>query len=135
MKIVIDTNIIFSMLIVKNPKHEEILFGNVYEFFAPNFAVVELYEKKEKILKYTKMKPGEFRWQFEQLLRVIRFIRDVDVAITSKNKAYQLCKDIDLKDVPFIALSIDLDAPLWTGDKVLKNCLITKGYNNFFQLP
>ncbi len=39
---------------------------------------------------------------------------------------------IDEKDIPFLALSIEFQAPLWTGDKTLKRGLLAKGYTHFF---
>lgn len=42
------------------------------------------------------------------------------------SEAYELIKDIDEKDVPFIALSLEMNAKLWTGDKKLIAGLKTK---------
>lgn len=133
MKIVIDTNIMFSILIVKNSKHEAILFGSVDSFYTPNFAFVELYEKKEKILKYTKRSPEEFRKIFERIINIVEFVRGVEISQEDKTQAYQLCQGIDEKDTPFVALAMHLHAPLWTGDKTLKKGLRAKGFQNFFE--
>ncbi len=48
-------------------------------------------------------------------------------------EAYRLCKDVDEKDVPFVALALELDCELWTADQPLKDGLITKGFNRFFE--
>jgi predicted nucleic acid-binding protein len=40
--------------------------------------------------------------------------------------------EVDLKDIPFVALSIELNAPLYTGDNKLKNGLLAKGFDNFY---
>ena len=60
---------------------------------------------------------------YELLYRIlsrIKFVAEEFVASENKLQAFNLCKDIDEDDIPFIALSIQLDAPLWTGDKRLK---------------
>lgn len=44
---------------------------------------------------------------------------------------YDLCKDVDIKDTPFVALAIELGPSLWTGDKKLKEGLKQKGFDNF----
>lgn len=41
--------------------------------------------------------------------------------------AYELTKDVDEDDTPFVALAIELDTKLWTGDKVLIKGLQNKG--------
>jgi predicted nucleic acid-binding protein len=42
--------------------------------------------------------------------------------------------DIDEKDSVFVALTLELDGLLWTSDKKLKNGLIKKGFNSFFEM-
>ena len=49
-------------------------------------------------------------------------------------KAFDLCKDIDEKDIPFVAVTIELDGLFWTGDKELRNGLESKGFTSFFEI-
>ena len=48
-------------------------------------------------------------------------------------EARRLCRDVDLKDTPFVALALYLDGRLWTGDDVLKTSLKAKGFDRFFE--
>ncbi len=34
-----------------------------------------------------------------------------------RRKAYEIAKDFDPKDTPFIALALKLNVPIWTNDK------------------
>ncbi|WP_322744651.1 PIN domain-containing protein [Cuspidothrix issatschenkoi] len=43
------------------------------------------------------------------------------------------CKDIDESDTPHVALTLQLEGLLWTGDKKLKEGLIIKGFDKFFE--
>lgn len=43
-----------------------------------------------------------------------------------------MTKDVDEYDAPFIALSLELEAPLWTGDKKLIKGLERKGVEWIF---
>jgi len=44
-------------------------------------------------------------------------------------------KDIDPKDVLFVALTIEMDGLLWTGDTKLRSNLEVKGFDSFFDNP
>ena len=41
---------------------------------------------------------------------------------------------IDEKDVPFVALTIQLECDLWTFDQPIKTGLINKGFEHFFEM-
>ena len=52
----------------------------------------------------------------------------IDDEIMSKSK--ELLIDVDLDDVPFLAMAKNLNAKLWTGDKKLIKGLKKKGFND-----
>ncbi|MCF8360435.1 MAG: nucleotide-binding protein [Prolixibacteraceae bacterium] len=131
--VVVDTNLIFSALIPKASKIREILFESNMTFFAPNFLITEIYKHKEKLIKNSKLDESEFYLYFNGIIEKIQFVPIDFISIESRQKAYELCNDIDIKDTPFIALTIDLNLPIWTGDKKLKDGLRTKGFNDFFK--
>jgi predicted nucleic acid-binding protein len=83
------------------------------------------------MLKYTKLNDVEFFKYFNVIIENIKFIPLDFISIQSRQIAYDLCYDIDPKDIPFVALSIELDSPLWTGDDKLKRGLTAKGFSNF----
>jgi len=130
--VVVDTNLIFSALIPKASKIREVLFESNLKFYSPNFLIAEIYKHRSKLVKCSKLSESEFYLYFSEIIERIKFIPTEYIGIESRQKAYDLCKDIDIKDLPFLALSIDLNVPLWTGDSKLKNGLIAKGYNNFY---
>ena len=130
--VVVDTNLIFSALIPKASKIRDLLFESNRTFFAPNFLIAEIYKHKEKLIKSSKLDESEFYLYFNSIIQKIQFVPMDFISIESKQKAYDLCKDIDVKDTPFIALTLDLKLPFWTGDKKLKDGLRRKGFDNFF---
>ncbi|MCF8371978.1 MAG: hypothetical protein K9H64_10170 [Bacteroidales bacterium] len=130
---VVDTNQIFSALIPKASKIRDLLFDNGYKFYSPNFLISEIYKHKAKLLKNSKLTDDEFYLYFNGIIERIRFIPVDFIGVESRQKAYDLCKDVDLKDTPFVALAIELGIPLWTGDKKLKEGLKSKGFDNFFE--
>jgi predicted nucleic acid-binding protein len=70
---------------------------------------------------------------FNAIFEQIRFVPTDFIGSESRQIAYDLCKDVDINDIPFIALSVELKIPLWTGDKKLKEGLKLKGFNGFFE--
>ncbi|WP_194972801.1 PIN domain-containing protein [Aquiflexum lacus] len=128
---VVDTNIILSALISKSSGIREKLFDETMNYFAPNYIIIELYKHKEKLLKYSKLDETEFFEFFSSIVNRINFVSLETIKEENKKKAYHLCKSIDIKDTPFVALSIQLKIPLWTGDKKLKQGLIKLGFMDF----
>ena len=130
--IVLDTNLIFSALIPKESKIREILFDGALTFYSPNYLITEIYLHKDKLLKYSKLTESEFYQYFNAIIERIKFIPTAFISTESKQKAFELCYDIDIKDTPFVALSIELGIPIWSGDKKLKEGLQLKGFQNFY---
>jgi len=80
---------------------------------------------------YLKLDESEFYLYLNGIIERIKFVPNDFIGIESRQKAYDLCKDVDIKDTAFIALSIELNVPIWTGDKKLKEGLKSKGFDNF----
>jgi len=130
--LVVDTNLIFAALIPRASKIREILFDTRFTFYSPNFVITEIYTHKEKLIRYTKLNEQEFYLYMNEIVERITFVPIGYISKESRQKAYDLCKEVDLKDIPFVALAIELKIPLWTGDKKLKEGLSIKGFNNFY---
>jgi len=130
--VVVDTNLIFSALIPKASRIREILFESNMTFYSPNFLITEIYSHKDKLLKSSKLTEPEFYLYFNGIIERMTFIPTDFIGKESRKKAYDLCKNIDAKDTPFIALAIELGIPVWTGDKKLKDGLKLKGYQDFY---
>ncbi len=133
MKVIIDTNKLFSAALSKNGKIAQTLFSDEYEFIAPHFAMVELFKYKDKLVVLTKKSEVEVLEILYLILLQVNFFNEKSLSLSSRQAAYSLCKDIEPKDAIFIALSIELNAPLWTGDKKLKKGLSAKGFTHFFE--
>jgi predicted nucleic acid-binding protein len=130
--VVVDTNLIFSALIPKASQIRDILLEKYMSFYAPNYLIAEIYRHKTRIVSFSKLSESEFYLYFNGVIERINFIPTDFIGTESRQKAYDLCKNVDLSDIPFVALSIDLDIPLWTGDKKLKEGLKSKGFTNFY---
>jgi len=133
--IIVDTNILFSALLGKNKKFRDILLSqeNV-NLHSCKYAIVELFKYKEKIQKCSAFDEDEILELLYNLLKKIHIFDENTLTEESLKKAFDLCNDIDAKDIPFVAITIELDGLIWTGDKELKNGLKSKGFNSFFEI-
>lgn len=130
--VVIDTNLVFSALIPKASQIREILFESNMDFYSPNILIAEIYKHKDKLLKYSKLAESEFYLYFNGIIERIKFIPTDFISLESRQTAYNFCRDVDIKDTPFVALSVYFEIPLWTGDMKLKDGLSKKGFDNFY---
>lgn len=54
------------------------------------------------------------------ILRKVNLYKEDLMTSEIVNQAYDLCQDIDENDTPHVALTLELNGVLWTGDKKLK---------------
>jgi len=133
MQIVIDTSMIFSLLLGKNVRMRDTFFDSAHIFYAPNYIIGELFEKKEKIMKCSALSEAEIYELFHRILGKIEFVAENFVTSEHRFQAFRLCQNVDEDDIPFIALSLQLNAVFWTGDKQLKEYLKKQGFSLFFE--
>jgi len=126
--LVVDINIVFSTLLNPYSIIGEILM-NVQDdvvFFAPDLLKEELKRYSNKIMTYTKLSQENLAVIETLVLSSIHFVSEELISDKSWLKALELTRDIDEDDTPFIALGLELNAKLWTGDKVLSSGIAKK---------
>jgi putative PIN family toxin of toxin-antitoxin system len=126
MRVVIDANIIFSLLLSGSGKFHNILFDDSLKLSAPNFVFVELFKHKEKIKKFTKISEDELIELLGAITDRISFFPVSNIREDNLRNAVDICKNVDEKDIPYVALAIELDAALMTGDSKLRRHLKLK---------
>ncbi|UOB16945.1 PIN domain-containing protein [Abyssalbus ytuae] len=129
MIIVVDTNIIFSGILSPNGTISDILLNSTdtFDFYAPTFILEELEKHHQKLMKISKLSENDLNFLKRIILKRIELIDIESIRPETWEKALYLAKDIDEFDTPFIALCLELDSPLWSGDKKLLNGLKRKG--------
>ena len=132
MKIIVDTNIVFSGILNSNSQIGKILINSNkhFEFYSCDFLKVEIQKHQEKLLKLTKLSREELN-ELEMLVTSnIKFLNEGLIPKRDFMEALDLLEGIDIKDTPFVALTNYLKGTLWTGDKVLLNGLKAKNFKN-----
>jgi predicted nucleic acid-binding protein len=136
MKIVIDTNIIFSCLLNTSGIIGDLIFNSeeVFEFYSCDYMRFEIRKHWEKLKKISKLTDAELQNSYDKTLAQISFINEELIASEIWQKAEIIIKSIDPDDVDFVALARYLKAGIWTGDKILYEGLlalkIPKIYNS-----
>lgn len=130
MKLVVDTNVVFSAMVT--PKgvsgHLMMFTWPRLELFAPEELRVELSKYRQKAAKAARLTSDEIAELEGTVLGRITVVPHAVIPTATWERAYDLVKHIDEDDDQFVALALHLNCPLWTGDKKLINGLRRKGF-------
>jgi len=112
MRIVVDTNIVFSALISSSATIADIIIApfNRFRFYTCDYLFDELDNHQEKLLKASKLSEKEID---KARINLFKYINVISLGIIPQNiwlAAEALTFDIDPDDIPFVALSMFLDA-------------------------
>jgi predicted nucleic acid-binding protein len=134
--VVIDANRIFSELIAANhPLRRAFTSLPKTRFICPKYVFVEIFKHKERIADASGLAEPELLSLLHSILERIEFIDEDSIRLGSWTEAWRLCRDVDENDTAYVALTLDQDAQLWTGDRVLEVGLRKKGFTRFFVPP
>ncbi|MFP4632779.1 MAG: PIN domain-containing protein [Halobacteriota archaeon] len=114
MKLVCDTNVVFSALIAGG-KTRELIISNETHLYVPEYFFLELDDHRSEIARKSQI-PEE---RIELLYTVL--FKDIEVVPREEfedrlPEASDAIGDTDPDDVPFLALALHLDAGVWTDD-------------------
>jgi predicted nucleic acid-binding protein len=126
-KYVIDSNILFGAIISSRRIYFEIIKN--FDLYAPDFVLKEIEKYEEFLLKKTKLPKKELNSFLIKLFKGVTILPAIILDKKSKQRAMELCKDVDEKDAPYIALAIELDIPFITNDKKLYKGLKKKEFS------
>ena len=132
MRVVIDTSVIMSALMSSKGRVADVLMNpmNDFEKYSCYFMQVEIFKHKQRILKYSKLEESELLEVVYLTLKKLSLVNENQISLENWQIADELTKDVDSKDIAFVALSLQLDATLWTLDRKLQDHLIEKGFTN-----
>ena len=125
MTIVVDTNLIFSAILNSSG-----IIGNMimsvsknHSLIAPFFLLEELDKHHNKMMNISGLSSDEVYYQRSVILKRIKLIEPSVISMESWQKAFNLTRNIDPDDTPFVALAMEFGTHFWTGDKKLLNGL------------
>jgi predicted nucleic acid-binding protein len=133
MKVVVDTNIVFSAILNSQSWIVQIILHSdkSVKFYSPRFLQTEIQNHFQKIKKITFLSDSEIYELIDALYTKIHFISEEFISKQVLKLADELTKDVDFDDTMFVALAIHFNCRLWTGEKVLMDALKLKGFKKF----
>lgn len=133
MKVVVDTNIVFSAMLNTNSRIAQIILKpqSQLSLYSTATLKLELEEHSNKIKRLSGYTEGQFRKVLDIFFTRIRFIDPKLIPKQIYEKSLTLTHDVDIDDTEFVALTQFLKGRLWSGDKKLKSGLEAKGWKKF----
>ncbi len=131
MKVVVDTNIVFSCLLRSDSRVGEVLLHDPGQlvFYAPALLLEELKRHRARLKRVSKLTDNELDTAWRSIMSRVTVIDDAAVSLAHRDQARHLTAGVDEFDIPFVALALELDALLWTGDLALIRGLRKKGFH------
>lgn len=119
MRIVIDSNILFSALI-KDSKTRRIMLEYEGVFLFPQYIFEETERHIGELLRKSSLSKREFNALLAILLKNVVVVQN-DALLPFRSKALEIVKNIDKDDVLFFACALAYpESIIWSNDKKLK---------------
>jgi predicted nucleic acid-binding protein len=133
MRIIVDTNIAFSAVLNSNSLIAKIILQpkSKLHFYSTDLLLSEIDEHKDKLMRLAEFSDFELNKSISLIVSKIRFINANLIPSNILISTQDFLKDIDIDDTEFVALTNHIHGRLWSGDKVLQNGLVKKGWTKF----
>ncbi len=121
MRVVVDTNIVFSAILNSNSRISKIILQpksklNIYSTDQLENELAEHWSKLKKLSTYSEI---ELHKISSLIISRIKFISAQLIPLNLFKTSEGLTSDIDIDDTEFVALTEHIRGKLWTGDKEL----------------
>ena len=132
MRVIVDTNIVFSAILNSSSKIGKILLHSKghFQFYSCDYLRTEINRHRKRLLKLTKLSEDELAELESLVTHNITFIDERLLPQDLLKQTEILLKSIDPNDTAFVALTKHLEGKLWTGDLQLYNGLKTKRFKD-----
>jgi predicted nucleic acid-binding protein len=128
--VIVDTNILFSALISPNGNIARLLTNPSLPIrrVTCHYTMVELFKHQAKIIKNSKKSFDQIVDDYYTLLSGLELHNEALISKTHWREAERLTRGVDAFDISYVALTLETEGVLWTGDKKLTTHLLTMGF-------
>jgi predicted nucleic acid-binding protein len=125
LRLVVNSDRVIAALI-RDSKSREIVLSGKFELFTIDFALSEIHEHEEEILRKAHLPKSHFKSLLSILFSKILVASDLAVE-TKMNDAMKIMDRIDPDDTPFIALALAIENDgIWTEDRHFEKQKVVK---------
>ncbi len=132
-KVVVDTNVIITALISGDSSLLTKLLDSKISLVSPKFIITELFKHAPRIFSQSNLPKDSVLRLLSLLIDRIYLFNEKQISIGNWVEANRLCRDVDVKDMSFVALALENEAYLWTNDKKLKLGLKRMGFFKIYK--
>ncbi|MCF8230745.1 MAG: hypothetical protein K9J27_01050 [Bacteroidales bacterium] len=131
MIIIVDTNIVFSGILNTKSTIGDLLLNSdiFFRFWSCHYLIKEIDNNWEKLKRISNLDEEALLKAKNIVFKKINFIDESKIPKKHRLKAYDLVKNIDPKDIAFVALNESKGSLLWTGDMALFKGLLSLKYD------
>ncbi len=99
-----------------------------FDFYTTEFSFEEIEKYKPLIIEKSRLKGPELSNYAIMVYKQLSVMPNLVLSREAIDKARELTHDIDIKDISYVALSLEIDRILLTRDKILATGLRKKGF-------
>ena len=125
MKLVVDTNIVTAALIRNSTTRKLIFYPEVYTY-TPEHVIAEIDKHRTEINRKSRLNDEEFSLLYDKIISEIEIV-PIDEYKDCLQDAYDIMKNIDENDTPFLALAMSFENEgIWSQDAHMKAQQVVK---------
>ena len=132
--IIVDANLAFKALVTnRGDLRERLGAAREFELFSPRFLFVELFKHRQRLAHATGLSGDDLVASLHTLVARLEFVNEANIPLGIWMEAHRLCREVDERDTAYVALTLHIGGRLWTEDRILKEGLRARGFNQFFE--
>ena len=113
---IVDVNVVISALI-RDSTSRGLLTASPFAFYSPDTLLLSIKKYKDEIIEKSGLTSGEFETLLDFILGKITIIKNEEYE-SNLEQASIIMGNIDLEDVPFIALALSIENDgIWSDDR------------------
>lgn len=130
MRIVVDTNIVFSAILNTDGKIGNLLLTSdgIFEFYSAEYLRVEIDRYHDRLKSFSGLTEEQLKEAKYHIFSRINFLSEEQIPSKIWHESIPIVKEVDMDDIAFVAMSKYLQTMLWTGDKKLQRGLLKQGF-------